>query len=298
MRGKIKYLILTILTGFCMETMAQKVIPLYPDGNIPNALPAKDAEEGDSTVRFKTSRPGLTIYQPAVSNGIGVIVCPGGGYHSLVIEREGYKIARELVKKGYTAFVLKYRLPSDVFMKDRTIGAVQDAQQAIKLVRQGAAAWGIHPGKIGIMGFSAGGHLASTAGTHFAQAYIDNKENTSLRPDFMVLVYPVINLSDSLTHKGSRDNLLGADPSKELIAAFSNDQHVTAQTPPAFLIHTQDDAIVDVRNSLVFYEALVRNKVPSELHVYPHGPHGFGIDAPFDHWLDICDTWIQSVFKK
>ena len=288
---------LTFLTGYCMETVAQRVITLYPDGNIPNALPVKDAEENDNGKLYHVSRPELTVYLPVTSNGIGIIVCPGGGYGNIVIEQEGYKVAGHLVKSGYTVFVLKYRLPSDSWMQNKSIGPAQDAQQAIKLVRQKAADWDIDPGKIGIMGFSAGGHLASTAGTHFKQWYIDNKENINLRPDFMVLIYPVINMSDELAHQGSRNNLLGVDPGTATIAAFSNDQRVTPETPPVFLLHTQDDDVVDVRNSLIFYEALVKNKVPAELHVYPHGPHGFAIDPPFDSWLVMCEDWIQRVVK-
>jgi acetyl esterase/lipase len=281
-----------------MQAMAQKVLPLYPEENIPNALPVANAELRDELGKLqKVSRPELIVYRPATGNGIGVIVCPGGSYASVVIEREGYRIAEALVKKGYTVFVLKYRLPSVEWMHNTSIGPVQDAQQAIKLVRQGAAAWGIDPNKIGIMGFSAGGHLASTAGTHFTQAYIDNKEGTSLRPDFMVLVYPVIRMSGELMHLRSRTLLLGENPSAELITAFSNDGRVTPETPPTFLLHTQDDDVVDVRNSLVFYEALVNNKVSSALHVYPHGEHGLGIEPPFVDWLPLCMEWMQDLFK-
>jgi acetyl esterase/lipase len=281
-----------------METVAHSVISLYPDEKIPNALRRKDAEEENEQGKLtKVSRPSLTVYLPEVSNGIGIIVCPGGGYHTLVIKREGYKLADALVKIGYAVFVLKYRLPSDEWMQNKSIGPVQDAQQAIRLVRQNATAWNLHPEKIGIMGFSAGGHLAATAGTHFGKAYIDNKEGISLRPDFMVLIYPVISMSDELAHQRSKNNLLGANPDAATVAAFSNELQVTAETPPTFLIHTQDDTVVDVRNSLVFYEALVKHKVPSALHVYPHGEHGLGIDAPFDYWLSICEAWMQQVVK-
>jgi acetyl esterase/lipase len=230
------------------------------------------------------------------ANGTAVIICPGGGYVHLAIDHEGYEVARKLNEMGIVAIVLKYRLPSDSTMIDKTIGPLQDAQEAIKLVRENAAAWGVNPNRIGIMGFSAGGHLASTAGTHFTKAVIENKAGTSLRPDFMILGYPVISFSDSIGHRGSRDNLIGHHPSEELIKEYSNELQVTPQTPPTFLVQAGDDKTVNVENSIHFYEALLRNGVPAEMHLYPHGGHGFGLHNPTtnDQWIERLQNWLDA----
>lgn len=276
---------------------AQQTIPLY-EGNIPGALNVKSEETYDTAraLAFKVYQPTLTAYLPAKekATGAAVVICPGGGYGVLVIGKEGFNIAEYFAAHGVAAFVLKYRLPDSRIMKDKSIGPLQDAQRAIQLIRQNAGQWNIDAGKIGIMGFSAGGHLASTAGTHYSEHLIDNIENTSLRPDFMILVYPVISMADSLGHKGSRENLLGKDATAKKIKLFSNDQQVNAQTPPAFLIHAGDDKVVDVDNSIAFYEALRHNKVPAEMHIYPKGDHGFVLNLPIDQWMSLCMQWMSS----
>jgi acetyl esterase/lipase len=193
------------------------------------------------------------------------------------------------------AFVLKYRLPSDRTMKNKTIGPLQDAQQAIKLVRLHAKEWGVDPHKVGIMGFSAGGHLASTASTHFEKAYIDNPKNVSLRPDFSILGYPVISLTDSLAHMGSRQNLIGKNPLEALIKEFSNELHITKNTPPTFLVLADDDKGVNPENSIKYYEALLKNHVPAEMHIFQTGGHGFGthlLDGK-DNWMDLLKIWME-----
>ncbi|TXK26575.1 alpha/beta hydrolase, partial [Pontibacter qinzhouensis] len=194
----------------CSTTLAQQATPLY-SGNIPNHIASETARQ-----------PMLTAYLPAKekANGVAVIICPGGGYGSLVVKREGTDVAQALNEMGIAAFVLEYRLPSDATMPEKKIGPLQDAQQAIKRVRQQAAQLNIDPGKIGIMGFSAGGHLASTAGTHYQKSLIDNKENLSLRPDFMVLVYPVISFDDAIAHAGTKKNLLGASPTPDDVKLY------------------------------------------------------------------------------
>ena len=168
-------------------------------------------------------------------------------------------------------------------------------KQAIKTVRERAAEWNINPSKIGIMGFSAGGHLASTAGTHFNRAVIANEKNTSLRPDFMILIYPVISFNDSITHHGSRDQLIGKTPSAEKIKEYSNELQVTSQTPPTFLVHASDDDAVDPQNSIRFYEALIKNKIPAELHIYQSGGHGFGMKQKNEKelWMERCRNWME-----
>ncbi len=298
-----KSILLFISSLMMVMAYAQQIIPLYGD-TIPNSRPVKDEElsepgkEPGHSSLSKVSRPTLTIFLPAkgTANGAAVVICPGGGYSHLAIDHEGFEIAKRLNELGVAAFVLKYRLPSDVIMIDKTIGPLQDAQRAIQLARENAVSWGVDPGRIGIMGFSAGGHLASTAGTHFAKSLIQNKENTSLRPDFMILLYPVISFSDSVGHRGSRNNLLGPTPSADKIAEYSNELQVTSRTPPCFLVQAGDDHTVPVQNSLVFYEALHRNGVEAEMHIYPKGGHGFGLHntSTKDQWFDRLQNWLDE----
>lgn len=270
-------------------------MPLYP-GAIPNSISAPDQETKDKNVIKNVSVPDLTVFLPApgTGNGSAVIVCPGGGYGILVIEWEGYRVAKELNKAGIAAFVLKYRLPSDRIMKDKSLGPLQDAQQAIRTVREHAAEWKIDPAKIGIMGFSAGGHLAATVGTHFDSTFIDNPKKTSLRPDFMILVYPVISLVDKVGHKGSAANLLGQTPTMEKVKYFSNELQVTASTPPTYLTHAGDDTVVPVSNSIIFYQALNAKNIPSDLHIYSKGEHGYPKVPAFDEWFGRCLNWMRT----
>ena len=276
------------------SALAQRTMPLYPV-EIPNHIAPVD-KKSEAKNRQVGVIPKLTAYLPEreKANGVAVIICPGGGYGGLVIKREGFDVAEAFKEMGIAAFVLEYRLPNDATMPDKTIGPLQDAQQAIKTVRQRAAEWNVDPDKIGILGFSAGGHLASTAGTHFRREVIENKEKVSLRPNFMVLVYPVISFSDDITHAGSRKNLLGPSPSAAQVRLYSNELQVTPQTPPAFLVHTGDDSKVPVQNSIRFYEALHNNAVPAELHIYPKGEHGFALGAPIDNWMERCRHWMIS----
>jgi acetyl esterase/lipase len=274
---------------------AQTEMPLYT-GRIPNAKEAENQETNENNVVRNVSKPTLTAFLPPAGsgNGTAVIVCPGGGYGVLVIDREGYRVAKELNKAGIAAFVLKYRLPSDRIMQDKAIGPLQDAQQAIKTVREKAKELRVDPARIGIMGFSAGGHLASTAGTHYDSSFVDNPQKTSLRPDFMVLVYPVISFEGKIGHKGSSANLLGASPSAERIDYFSNDLQVTASTPPAYLTHAGDDTVVPVSNSLRFYEALNAKGVAGDMHIYSQGQHGYPKTPSFDEWFGRCLHWMRT----
>jgi acetyl esterase/lipase len=293
-------LLISLILCIALISSAQKEIPLY-DGKIPNSKDPGDVKgvifnhEVDN-IAYNVSVPTITVFLPSkeTANGTAVIVCPGGGYHLLVIGREGRDIAREFNKRGVAAFVLKYRLPDDRIMQDKSVGPLQDAQRAVQLVRERAGEWNIDAHKIGIMGFSAGGHLASTAGTHFENAVIENKNATSLRPDFMLLVYPVISMADSLGHIGSREYLLGKNPSEKQIRMFSNDLHINKSTPPAFLILADDDSVVKAENSLVFYNALRKNGVAAEMHIYQSGEHGFLKAPPFDEWFGRCCFWLKS----
>ncbi len=275
------------------DAQAQEIIPLY-SGSVPNSK-ASDVQESGATsgVLKGITKPTLEYFKPAPdkASGAAVIIIPGGGYGVVVYNGEGVGTAKAMAEKGIAAFVLKYRLPSDAIMPDKKIGPLQDAQQAIKLVRENAAKWGIDASKVGIMGFSAGGHLASTAATHFEKSYVDNASNTSLRPDFQILIYPVISMQDSLTHGGSHDNLLGKNPSRQDIDLFSNELQVRANTPPTYLTHAADDKLVDVDNSIVFFEKLRRQKVPVEMHIYPKGDHGFVFRHP--GWMEPLFAWMK-----
>ncbi len=278
-----------------LTAKAQEVVALYP-GAIPNAKPIAAAGKGnleaDGLIR-RVIIPSLEVYLPAKENasGAAVIICPGGSYKVLVFQGEGVSTAKEFAKHGVAAFVLKYRLPNDSIMADKKIGPLQDAQQAIKLVRENAAKWGVDINKVGIVGFSAGGHLASTAATHFTKPLIQNAKNTNLRPDFQVLVYPVISMQDSLTHTDSRSNLLGNDPAKKTIDLFSNELQVTANTPPAYITHAADDKLVDVDNSIAYFEKLRHQNVAVEMHIYPDGGHGF-IFRQKD-WTEPLFAWMK-----
>ena len=249
-------------------------------------------------MRFVTE-PTLDMYPapPEKATGTAVVICPGGGYYGLAIRHEGVSVARWLNTLGITAFVLKYRLPSDAIMSDKSVGPLQDAQKAIRVVRQHASEWGIHPDRIGIMGFSAGGHLASTLSTHFQENVYEPTDATSARPDFSILVYPVISMNEGVTHMGSRVNLLGENPSSDQVKRFSNELHVTAQTPPTFLVHSSDDAAVSVQNSIAYATALSNYHVSCELHIYQSGGHGYGLGYSKNtesSWPDACRKWLEA----
>ena len=282
--------------------IAQTEMPLYAD-SIPNSITVPDTQKGvvgaDGKLRISNvTRPTLTIY-PAPkekATGTAVIICPGGGYSMLAASHEGSDVAGRFNEMGVTAFVLKYRLPNDTTMPNKEIGPLQDAQRAIQLVREKAAEWGVDPNHIGLMGFSAGGHLASTAGTHFKHHYIEARKRENLRPDFLILGYPVISFSDSIGHKGSRTKLLGEHPTEEKIKEYSNELQVTKKTPPTFLVHAKDDKTVPVQNSQHFYEALQEHHVQTELYLYEKGGHGFGMNNKTSDvkWMDLLEQWMRS----
>ena len=281
--------------------MAQSQIQLY-QGTIPNSRPVPNKEQSvkdeHTIIVSYISVPTLTVFEPprGKKNGTSVIIVPGGGYAVEAIGHEGFDVARRLNEAGITCFVLKYRLPNDTTMPDKTIGPLQDAQRAIQYVRENAAPYGLDPKKIGIMGFSAGGHLAATAGTHFKKPLISNPLNTSLRPDFMILVYPVISFTDSIGHLGSRENLIGRHPTKEMINLYSNELQVTRETPPSFIVHAKDDNAVKVQNSISFYDALQKKHVPSNLYLYEKGGHGFGLNNTTSNvkWIDLAVDWLRT----
>jgi acetyl esterase/lipase len=263
-----------------------KIELLWPAG----APDAKGSEPAD--------KPELHIYLPAKENlaGTGIVVCPGGGYGALAMGHEGRDVAAWLNDNGIAAFVVKYRLGP----RYRHPAPLQDAQRALRTVRSRAKELGIDPAKIGILGFSAGGHLASTAGTHFDDGRADAKDpidRASCRPDFMILGYPVISFGTEHTHLGSQRNLLGDKPDAKLVESLSNDKQVTSRTPPTFLVHTTEDKPVPPENSVLFYLACRKAGVPAELHLYEKGQHGLGLggkDAAFATWPQHCITWLKG----
>jgi acetyl esterase/lipase len=273
------------MAGWMLAQTAEPKVELLWPGGAPGAVGAEDAD-----------RPELTILLPPAGSsvGTGVVVCPGGAYGHLAMSHEGMDVGRWFNKLGVAAFVLKYRLGP----RYHHPAPLQDAQRALRTVRSRAAEFGIAPSRIGIMGFSAGGHLASTAGTHFDAGNpraADPVERVSCRPDFLILGYPVITMDLRYTHQGSRTNLLGPDPDPKLVESLSNELQVTSQTPPAFLFHTTDDAAVPVENSVNFYQALRKAKVPAEMHLYQHGPHGVGLgkDPILATWPDRLADWLR-----
>lgn len=299
-----KYLF--FLTALFLSHMlsAQKEMPLYDV--VPNSKPADNIEKSetgtDGVLRIQNvSIPTLTMYTPEKPNGAAVIICPGGGYAILAASHEGSDVAKKFNEWGVTAFVLKYRLPDDKIMLDKSIAPLQDAERAIQMVRQHAKAWGVNPKKIGIMGFSAGGHLAASLSTRYREALIVNPKNISFRPAFSILVYPVISFTDSLGHLGSRTNLIGKNPSPFKITRYSNELNITSKTPPAFLVHAKDDKAVKYENSLVYYERLRKYNIPAKLKLFEQGGHGFGMNnkTTDEKWMDDLKTWMieQKIFK-
>jgi acetyl esterase/lipase len=246
-----------------------------------------------------TRSPAITpfIPDPQKRSGAAVVICPGGGYSGLAMEKEGLEVAKWMQARGIAGVVLRYRCGGG---KNQQPIPLQDAQRAIRLVRAHAAEWGVDPERVGVLGFSAGGHLASCAATMFDEgdpAAKDPADKLSSRPAFAVLVYPVISMDDSVAHSGSRQNLLGKDPTSELAEHWTTWRRVSDKTPPTFLVHASDDKAVPVKNSLLFYEALVAHKIPADLHVYEVGGHGFGMlrgDRPADHWPEQLEPWLKS----
>jgi acetyl esterase/lipase len=249
----------------------------------------------------KISKPSLFTYLPKKQNtsGAAVIICPGGGYQRLSIDREGHDFAQWFVSLGVTAFVLKYRLPGEGHRNRETV-PLQDAQRAIRLIRGNASLWGIDTQKIGVMGSSAGGHLASTLATQFMENVyepVDSLDTMDCKPNFVILMYPVISMQLEITHHGSRRNLLGEDPSQDLVDAYSNELHVTPHTPPVFIVQAHNDR-VSTENAVRFYLALKKADVTAEMHIFRLGGHGFGLKyakGPVSCWPNLCRKWLESL---
>ncbi len=299
-----KILLLCYFTfGMMLNLHAQnEILPLWK--SIPDEIITADYKEKEVVKEGKIQRtslvtiPTLSVFIPKEikTDQTAVLIFPGGGYAHLSMEKEGTNVAEWLNSLGIVAFVVKYRLPSDLIMKNKTIGPLQDAQEAIRFVRSNAAKWNINPNQIGTIGFSAGGHLASTLATHFDDKVYESKFDMSARPDFSILVYPVISMDSNITHKGSQTNLLGKEPSQILIDNFSNDKKITSQTPPTFLVHASDDRAVLPENSINYYLALKKNNFSAELHIYEKGGHGFGLGVQDTslYWINDCKEWLKA----
>jgi acetyl esterase/lipase len=285
----------------------EKVMKVWPDGipgSIKNAAYSEvvTMKNGHAALYLKVTDPTITVFLPPAekANGMAVVICPGGGYGVLAFDYEGTDLARWFNSNGIAGIVLKYRRPSDLIMENKSTGPLQDAQEALRIVRRNAGEWNINPARIGIMGFSAGGHLASTLSTHYADKVYQVSDSTSARPDFSLLIYPVISSDTSITHSGSMKNLMGVNPPENVVRYFSGELNTNEKTPPAFLVHSADDKVVPVKNSIVYFESLVKHHVPAELHVFQKGGHGFGLALNKETesaWPDLCLKWLHENFK-
>ncbi|MBS7229712.1 alpha/beta hydrolase [Flavobacterium psychroterrae] len=295
-------LILTLFTGITNQAQTKnEIIPLWK--KIPDEIKAPDYKENESITDGKVQStslvtvPTLSIFLPKESkpNQAAVLIFPGGGYQHLAIDKEGTKVAQWFNSLGIVGIVVKYRLPNDKIMKNKNIGPLQDAQEAMRFIRENVAKYNIDPNKIGIMGFSAGGHLASTLATHYDEKTYEPTSKISARPDFALLIYPVISMQNDITHKGSQESLLGKDASQTLIDSFSNEKRITPQTPPTYLVHATDDTVVLPENSINYYLALKKNAVKAELHIYEKGGHGFGLGVQdtSKFWTRDCEEWLK-----
>jgi len=303
-----KYGLILIALLVALPISAQnQVIPLW-EGEPPYYVQSDEEEHHEVTKITRISGvqdPEIKVFLPNASRATGeaVLICPGGGYRILAWDWEGENVARMFNSHGIAAVVLKYRLPSQVSQTEPTKVPLCDAQRAMRMVRHYAKDWGISQDKIGVMGFSAGGHLASTLSTHYDKGDLSNAdpiERQHCRPDFSILMYGVITMDEETTHAGSRRSLLGDNPSDELVEYYSSEKQVDEQTPPAILIHSTDDRGVPVENSLGYYMALKEHEVKAEMHIYPYGGHGFGLADDRGHlgtWPDRVVDWIKYLYR-
>ena len=302
-------LLIVALYAGCQFSFSQDfILPLYND-KIPNSIitgQKEKIEKSDIILISNVQNPDIAVYLPSkrFATGQAVVICPGGGYWVLAYDLEGTDIARYLNSIGVAGIVLKYRLPTSGNAVESHKVPLMDAQRAMRLVRSNAKSWNIDTTKIGIMGFSAGGHLASTLGTHFDygnKLAVDSVERRSCRPDFMVLMYPVISFVDASVHTGSAESLLGKNPGQDLLVYYSNELQVTDDTPPAFFALADNDDGVPAENSLLMYAALRKKKIPAELHILSEGKHGFGLGLGNEHvssWTENLKRWLNWLNKK
>jgi acetyl esterase/lipase len=296
--------ITTIFFFICNAVEAQTLIQKVWPGEIPGAIVNTSYIERTGMLAMGRKRvtgvsnPELVIYLPTKekANGTAIVICPGGGYGALGLTFEGDDIARWLNNMGIAGIVLKYRLPTDTIMKDKTIGPLQDVQEAIRIVRRKSKEWQIAPDKVGVIGFSAGGHLAATAATMYNEKVYQPTDTVSARPDFSILMYGVLSMQKHLAF-GTRVLLLGANADQTLLNKFSNELRVDTHTPPAFIVHAADDKTVPFENSILYFQAMKKAGVSAELHIYEKGGHGFGLakgrTTTEAGWTDACKAWLK-----
>jgi acetyl esterase/lipase len=299
LRVAVASLVVVIAASRSSAADPEREMFIWPADNPANAG-VQPAEVGSKDWMERIANgPSITPFIPDADKrtGAAVVICPGGGYAHLAMDHEGLQVGKWMRDRGVAGFVLRYRCGGG---KNQQPAPLQDAQRAIRLVRSKAAEWGIDANRVGVLGFSAGGHLASTVDTMFDDGdpnAADPIDKLSSRPDFAVLVYPVISMQNGITHGGSRQNLLGRDVTDTLAAQWSTDQRVTDKTPPTFLVHASDDRAVPVKNSLLFYEACIAHGVPVEMHIYEAGGHGFGMrpgDLAANHWHEQLEPWLKK----
>ncbi len=300
--GVLKMILIILLLIYPGGISAQNYLSLWPEGNIPNSRGLKTDEIIDNERIFQVATPGLYTFLPSKEENTGsaVIICPSGGYHHLTYILGGFQLAKWFNTMGMAAFVLKYRLPHSADLIEREKAPLQDAQRAMRIIRANAAEWGIKPDRIGIMGTSAGGHLASTLATHSEDVSCigDSLDKISFHPDFLILISPVITMG-KYTHKESRDNLLGESPAKDLLEKYSSEIQVSTSTPPVFIVHAANDKSVDPLNSLLFYRALSASNIPGcSLHIFPQGEHSIALannPGSAALWTTLCKMWLTEL---
>jgi len=283
-----------------INIQAQEFIPLWPDAKKPNNNGKKITDSLNNERIWRVATPGIYsfVVPKAENKGTAVLICPGGGYERLSHIYNGFQIAKWYNSIGINAFVLIYRLPHQIDLQTRQIAPLQDAERAMRIIRKNAAGWNIKPDKIGVMGTSAGGHVASTLGTHpeDVASIKDDLDTVSYRPDFMILLSPVISMG-KYAHPGSKKYFIGPDSTKEMIDRYSNELQVSSYTPPTFMVHALNDSTVNVRNSLLFYAALLDKKVNASIHIFPQGGHGIRLDdnpGSTDLWLELLEKWLKE----
>jgi acetyl esterase/lipase len=296
-----RFFLILITFTLVNELFAQEFIPLWPKGKMPNSKGMNLSDSIANERVYRVGTPGMYAFftSDQENKGAAVLICPGGGYERLAYVISGIQLAKWFNTMGISAFVLNYRLPNSPDLKEREKGPLQDAQRALKIIREKAAEWKIQRNKIGIQGSSAGGHLAATAGTSTEDIskINDALDTVNCRPDFTILVSPVIDMA-TYAHTGSKKNLLGNDPSPALVAKYSAHLQVTQATPPAFIVHAANDKSVDPHNSLLFYQALLDKKIISSLHIFPQGAHAIALrnnPGSANQWTTLCENWLQEM---
>lgn len=296
-----KFLLVTLLFSFGLALQAQEFIPLWPQGKKPNTNGKVVTDSFFNERIWRVATPGMYVFlaNKAENTGTAILICPGGGYERLSHLYNGFNFARWYNTLGVNVFVLINRLPHQIDLVNRQLAPVQDAQRAMRYIRANASKWSIKADKVGVMGVSAGGHVAATLGTHATDESTikDSLDKQSFRPDFMVLLSPVITMG-KYAHSGSKKNFLGADTTKANIEKYSAELQVSSFTPPTFIVHANNDKTVHVQNSVLFYQALLFKSIEGSLHIFPQGGHGIRLDqnpGSTDLWLEILEAWLKEM---